>query len=295
MPRFPCPPVNYRLLLLWLAAAAASACLTPVAVQRPAEPSTMAASTVDQPQAHVFKDPDSGLALPYRLFVPADCRAERPCGLLLFLHGAGERGDDNAAQLSNDALGFIRPEVQRDNPTIVVYPQCPIDMQWVDAPWATGQYRLADTPLSKPLAAALRLLAWLLTKHPVDPRRLLVTGLSMGGYGTWDLLARQPGRFAGALALCGGGDPTQAATMRDVPIWAYHGDRDEAVPVRGSRRMIQALRKAGGNPRYTEVAGHGHDVWTLAYRDVALMRWLLAQRQHEGAGSPDACQALPPR
>jgi predicted peptidase len=239
----------------------------------------MAASAVVQPQAHVFTSPDSGLALPYRLFVPGACTAERPCGLLLFLHGAGERGDDNQAQLSNDALGFIAPEVQKDNPTIVVYPQCPVDMQWVDAPWANGEYRLADTPLSKPLAAALRLLAWLQTKYPVDPRRLLVTGLSMGGYGTWDLLARQPSRFAGALALCGGGDPAQAAALRDVPVWAYHGDQDAAVPVRGSRRMIDALRKAGGSPRYTEIPGGGHDVWTIAYRDVAVMRWLLAQRK----------------
>jgi predicted esterase len=83
----------------------------------------------------------------------------------------------------------------------------------------------------------------------------------------------------GALALCGGGSPLQTAALRDVPVCAYHGDQDAAVPVRGSRRMIDGLRKAGGNPRYTEIPGHGHDVWTLAYRDVAVMRWLLAQRK----------------
>jgi predicted peptidase len=268
-----------RRLLLWLSATAASACLPTATVQRPAEPSTMAWGPMTQLPAHVFSDPDSGLALPYRLFVPAACTVEQPCGLLLFLHGAGERGDDNRAQLGNDALAFTRPDVQHGTPTIVVYPQCPLDMQWVDAAWAHGSYRLAETPISRPLATALRLLAWLQTKYPVDPHRLLVTGLSMGGYGTWDIMARHPTLFAGALALCGGGDPTQAAAMRDVPIWAFHGDHDPAVPVRGSRLMIQALREAGGSPRYTEVAGHGHDVWTIAYRDVEVVRWLLAQRR----------------
>jgi predicted peptidase len=229
--------------------------------------------------AHVFADPATGLALPYRLFVPAGCSAESPCGLLLFLHGAGERGDDNEAQLANDALGFVRPEVQEGNPTIVVYPQCPKEMQWVDTPWNTGSYSLARTPISKPMAVALKLLATLQTQYPIAPNRLLVTGLSMGGYGVWDIIVRHPTMFAGALVLCGGGDPEHAAALRDLPLWAFHGDQDQAVPVRGSRLMIKALRKAGGSPRYTEVAGHGHDVWTVAYRDVEVMRWLLAQRR----------------
>jgi predicted peptidase len=232
-----------------------------------------------QLEAHVFTDRDTGLALPYRLFVPAVCTQDQPCGLLLFLHGAGERGDDNEAQLKNDALGLIRPEVQTPNPTIVVYPQCPSDRQWVDAPWAAGAYDLAQTPISGPMAAALKLLAALQAKYPVDARRLLVTGLSMGGYGTWDTLARKPTMFAGALVLCGGGDPAQAPALRDVPVWAFHGDQDQAVPVRGSRLMIKALRAAGGNPRYTELAGRGHDVWTSAYREVEPMLWLLAQRR----------------
>jgi predicted peptidase len=229
--------------------------------------------------ARIFTDPETGLALPYRLFVPAGCTAERPCGLLLFLHGAGERGDDNQAQLANDALGFTRPQAQADHPTIVVYPQCPKDMRWVETDWADGAYRLAETPVSKPLAAAIRLLAGLQAEFPVDQGRLLVTGLSMGGFGAWDIVARRPRMFAGALVLCGGGDAALAAAIRDVPVWVFHGDADRAVPVRGSRKMIEALRAAGGSPRYTEVAGHGHDVWTVAYRDLEVMRWLLAQRR----------------
>ena len=229
--------------------------------------------------AHVFTDPETGLVLPYRLFVPAACTHEMPCGLLVFLHGAGERGTDNQAQLRNDALAWIAPAAQQEHPTVVVYPQCPPDMQWVDAPWVDGSYELSLTPLSKPLAALLKLMTALRTQHPIDSRRLLVTGLSMGGYGSWDLLAREPTMFAGGLALCGGGDPGRAAAIRDVPVWAFHGDHDPAVPVRGSRGMIQALRAAGGSPRYTEIAGGGHDVWTVAYRDAGVIRWLLSQRR----------------
>lgn len=227
----------------------------------------------------VFADPNTGLTLPYRLFVPPACTAEKPCGLLMFLHGAGERGIDNQAQLKNDALAFVESGAQAENPTIVVYPQCPEGMQWVNNDWKDGSYRVADTPVSKPMAAALELLKWAQASFPVDPARILISGLSMGGYGTWDLLVRHPSLFAGALALCGGGDPSQAAAIRDLPVWAFHGDQDQAVPVRGSRQMIAALRQAGGQPRYNEVAGRGHDVWTVAYRDPAVVRWLLSQRR----------------
>ena len=268
-----------RLLPLLLSALPTFACLSTSTARGPAEPPADARNAMTDLKAQVFTDPDSGLALPYRLFVPPSCTAETPCGLLLFLHGAGERGSENQAQLGNDALGLIGLAAQAENPTIVVYPQCPLDMQWVNAPWADGTYALAHTPISKPMAAALKLLASLQAKFPVDPHRLLVTGLSMGGFGTWDIVARYPTMFAGALALCGGGDPSSAPVIRDVPVWAFHGDQDPTVPVRSSRKMIQDLRQAGGNPRYTEVVGRGHDVWTVAYRDAEVLHWLLSQRR----------------
>lgn len=264
----------------WLAVAGllATGCLSTVGGV-PVTGAERSRSPMPDLPSHVFVDPESGLRLPYRLFVPAACAPATPCGLLVFLHGAGERGSDNRAQLENDALAFIAPEAQAAHPTIVVYPQCPTRLQWVNADWTDGTYQLARTPPSKPVAALMKLLDELQTRYPVDPTRLLVTGLSMGGYGTWDLVTRHPTLFAGALALCGGGDPTQAHALRDLPVWAFHGSRDQAVPVRGSRSMVQALRNAGGTPRYTEVAGGGHDVWTIAYRDVEVVRWLLAQRR----------------
>jgi predicted peptidase len=276
-------PIRLRLALA-LGALGASGCLPNLTES--ARPPLVRKNAMPDLERHVFADPDSGLALPYRLFRPAGCAAERPCGLLLFLHGAGERGTDNESQLANDALAFTAPTVQEGHPAFVVYPQCPRDLRWVESDWKDGSYRVERTPESKPMAAAVKLLAALQAQYPIDPHRLLVTGLSMGGYGTWDILARHPTMFAGALALCGGGDPTQAAAIRDVPVWAFHGDKDPAVPVRGSRRMIEALRKAGGRPRYDEIAGHGHDVWTVAYRNVGPLRWLLDQRRPVHDPSP---------
>jgi predicted peptidase len=262
-----------------LLALAVSSCIGGRAAREPMANAMNSDPRATSLRTAVFTDPSTGFALPYRLFVPPSCSPESPCGLLVFLHGAGERGDDNQAQLANDALAFVESAAQTESPTIVVYPQCPEGLQWVKSDWKKGTYSFAQTPVSKPMAAVLELLASLQKSYPVDPARILVTGLSMGGYGTWDIVARKPNLFAGALALCGGGDPAQASAIRELPVWAFHGDRDEAVPVLGSRKMIAALRAAGGTPRYTEVAGHGHDIWTVAYRDPAVVRWLLSQRR----------------
>ena len=230
-------------------------------------------------QPLVFHDPVNAMAIPYRLFVPDTCDAQHPCGVLLVLHGAGERGKDNTAQLRNHVLTFVRTEAQREFPTIVVFPQCPEGLQWVNADWTKGTYALERTPMSEPLSAVLRLLDTLLADYPIDPRRQLVTGLSMGGYGTWDLLARFPDRFAGAVALCGGGDPAHAAAMRSIPLWVFHGGSDPVVPPRGSRSMVKAIRAAGGDPRYVEPAAIGHDIWDTAYTNPDVARWLLSQRR----------------
>ena len=113
--------------------------------------------------------------------------------------------------------------------------------------------------------------------EPVDPDRVFLTGLSMGGYGTWDLAARMPDRFAAILPICGGGDIATATRIARLPIWCFHGDADDAVPVERSRQMIAAVKAAGGKPRYSELPGVGHDSWTPAYRDPAVLEWLFDQ------------------
>jgi predicted peptidase len=267
--RWPGPPPNPRSRHLLVGAALLATVV----------PTSRGKTNVTKLETRVFSDADTGLALPYRLFVPAGCDARNPCGLLLLLHGAGERGTDNEAQLKNDALAWIAPDTQAEHPTIVVYPQCPPGAQWVETPWDQGSYSIAKTPISKPMAAVVKLLTALRKELPVDPRRLFVTGMSMGGYGTFDLIARNPGMFAGALPLCGGGDPSKAAAIRDLPIWVFHGDSDPVVPVRGSRQMVKALRAAGGSPRYAEIAGGSHNMWNPAYQNLEVVRWLLSQKR----------------
>ena len=115
----------------------------------------------------------------------------------------------------------------------------------------------------------------------IDADRIYVTGLSMGGFGTWDVIQRHPERFAAAVPICGGGDPAHAEQIAQVPIWAYHGDNDAVVKVERSRDMIAAIKDSGGTPRYTELPGVGHDSWTAAYTSPDLYAWMFAQTRSD--------------
>jgi predicted peptidase len=127
---------------------------------------------------------------------------------------------------------------------------------------------------------AVAILDEVLKTEPIDPDRVYLTGLSMGGYGTWDLAERMPKRFAAAVPICGGGDDTKANRLVGLPLWAWHGDADPAVPVERSRQMIAAIKTAGGNAKFTELPGVGHDSWTKAYTDPeGAIPWLFEQRR----------------
>ena len=136
----------------------------------------------------------------------------------------------------------------------------------------------ADKPNAL-LEAVLALVSETMKNQPADPKRLYVTGISMGGYATWDLLGRTPGRIAAAVPICGGGDPATATKFKDVPIWSFHGEVDGAVPVTATREMIAALEKAGGKPKSTFYPGVNHDSWTRSYNDPELIRWMFEQHQ----------------
>jgi predicted peptidase len=215
--------------------------------------------------------------LPYRLLVPPGHHAA-PVPLVLFLHGAGERGHDNLAQLVHGVAIFAEPEVRRRHPAYVVAPQCPAGQRWVEKDWSAAAHRLPPAP-SLPLQQVLALLPRLRDEFPIDPDRIYVTGLSMGGFGTWDIVVREPRLFAAAVPICGGGDESFAPSIAPLPIWAFHGELDPVVPVARSRNMIAALRRAGGDPRYTEYPGEGHSCWTRAYHEPDLLPWLFSQRR----------------
>jgi predicted peptidase len=219
----------------------------------------------------------NGDTLPYRLCMPLDYDPGKSYPLVLFLHGAGERGTCNALPLKHGPLAFARRALQDKHPCFVLVPQCPKERRWVEVDWKLPAHDMPATP-SKPLTTALELLAEVQRTLSVDSSRLYVTGLSMGGYGTWDLVSRQPGRFAAAVPVCGGGDEAQAHRLANMPIWTFHGADDKIVlPIR-SQHMVEAIRKAGGKPRYTEYPQVGHNAWDHAYADEALFEWLFAQK-----------------
>lgn len=210
-----------------------------------------------------------GQTCAYCVYVPPDYTPARQWPAILFLHGAGERGTDGLLQTEVGLGSAIRRDYRRV-PAIVVMPQCRPDMSWVG-------------PMG---ALALRCLDAAAREYALDPQRIYLTGLSLGGQGSWHLAARHPERFAAVVPVCGfiAADASAELTaefarrLRRVPVWCFHGDADQAVPVERSREPVAALRQAGGNVRYTEYAGVGHNAWDRAYADRELWAWLFAQR-----------------
>jgi predicted esterase len=196
----------------------------------------------------------------YRVDWPRDYDRENgpPLPLLLFLHGSGERGDDLERVRVH---GPVKVEqAGRHLPFLIVSPQCPAG-EW----WSAAQ--LKD------------LLDEVEAKYRVDADRVFVTGLSMGGYGTWELAAECPERFAAIAPICGAGGVADAPRLKDLPAWVFHGQQDRSVPFQRSAEMVKALRKAGGRVRFTKYPDRGHDSWTPTYENPELYEWLLKQKR----------------
>jgi lysophospholipase L1-like esterase/poly(3-hydroxybutyrate) depolymerase len=233
-------------------------------------------------EKQTFTSPD-GRSLPYRILRPANLQPDHAYPLVLFLHGAGERGNDNEKQLIHGTRLYLEPENRQKFPCYVVAPQCPEGQQWANMPWSEPNGRQTPEP-SNPTRLVLRLLNQLKQELQVDPSRIYITGLSMGGYGTWDLITRLPNHFAAAAPICGGGDEWTAPRAVHTPIWAFHSSDDGVVPAIRTRNMIASLLAAGGSPHYTEYSGLGHNSWTTAYQEPGFLPWLFNQQ----LGQPDS-------
>ena len=194
----------------------------------------------------------------YLLYLPKDYDANDSWPLVLFLHGSGERGSDLELVKKHGPPKLI--SAGKEFPFIVVSPQCRKDVWWEP----------------NELTA---LLDDVVKTHKVDQDRICVTGLSMGGFGTWRLAAYTPQRFAALAPICGGGEPYWASQFANVPTWAFHGARDEGVPLRRTEEMIEAMQKKGGEPKLTVYPEAGHDSWTETYNNPEFYEWLLAQKR----------------
>ena len=209
--------------------------------------------------AKVKTNQDGATTLNYVTYLPKAPQPAAGWPLLVFLHGAGERGSD---------LNLIKkhgpPKLAGNQPELesffMIAPQCPQGQPW-------------DT------VAVKDLIDQNLAAQPVDPKRIYIIGISMGGFATWNLLKEHPGFMAAAVPICGGGDPASVSKFKSVPVWAFHGDKDEAVPVQRSVDMVEALKKVDGNIKFTLYEGVSHDSWTRTFDNPALYTWLLEQKK----------------
>lgn len=194
----------------------------------------------------------------YLIFVPQNYTPTQPFPTIFFLHGSGERGE-NIQALKRHGLPKI-VEQQPDFPFTVISPQCPARRRW-------------------PLALLEGLFQTVNERIALDPERLYLTGLSLGGYGVWKWAQAQPQRFAALAPICGWSNPEYASRIAHLPIWVFHGLRDEVVPVAATLAMVTALEKAGGRPRVTIYRHATHDAWTQAYANRRLYTWFLSHRR----------------
>ncbi|MBE7488669.1 MAG: prolyl oligopeptidase family serine peptidase [Candidatus Omnitrophica bacterium] len=218
-------------------------------------------SLVPGQQAVTFEK-DIRVTLHYLLYLPPDYGKDpdQKWPLMLFLHGAGERGNDLDKIKKHGPPRLISEG--KTFPFIIVSPQCPSD-DW----WSSDQlFPLLDDVESR---------------YPVDKERVYATGISMGGFGTWTLGMEQPDRFAAIAPICGGGEPILAFRYRHLPIWAFHGAKDDVVPLRRSEEMVEAIQKAGGDAKLTVYPDARHDSWTATYENPELYDWFLQHKRRK--------------
>lgn len=222
---------------------------------------------------------DKGDTLKYRQLFP-DYDTLRKYPLVIFLHGSGERGNDNEAQLKWGVTNFATDQVMKLHPAFVIAPQCPANMNWANFSNTKNNSEISLHPSpSKPMELLIALIHEFTKKFRVDTNRIYITGLSMGGFGTFDAIERYPHLFAAAVPVCGGGDTSKVNSIKHIPVWIFHGAEDVAVSPAFSLNMVDALTKAGAHPGYTQYPEVGHFSWIAAYSDPLMMEWLF--RQHK--------------
>lgn len=231
--------------------------------------------------SRVFKD--AAGEHKYVLFIPQNYTAAKKWPVILYLHGAGERGTDGVLQTTVGLGPFVK-ERAATFPFFVVFPQCE-DLQ--------GRILTGWSPSSPDGRRALAILDSVARTFAIDRHRCVLTGWSMGGYGTWSLGAAEPKRWSALVPVAGGGDPSWASSLKDTPIWAFQGANDQVVPASATRQMIDAIRAAGGHPLDSEVPDMGHDVWKVAYNDNHLYEWMLAPSATIPTGTAAAVAGSP--
>jgi len=228
-------------------------------------------------------------ALPYRILYPPNV-SEKKYPLLVFLHGAYEKGNDNESQLDIGGRYFLREENRKNFPAIVVFPQCPGNDLWADfettTDSSTGQVSNISFPFHRQptivTATLKKLIDSLMSTGMIDPARIYIGGLSQGGMGVLDMIARYPQTFAGAFSICGGGDvSTSKLFAGKVALWLFHGEKDDIIPPQFSQQFYNRLLKLNADVRYTGYPGVLHNSWTNAFAEKDLLPWLFSKAKNQ--------------
>ena len=247
--------------------------INPAGVANPSKPAAGAATNEDF-AARIYTNA-AHKTLPYRLLMPKNYDAKQKYPVVLFLHGAAARGDDNEKQLDWGARFFLEPLARDKYPCFLVVPQCPRSSSWVGSSLGGGLRE------AEPLLLAIQATESLGQKFNIDLKRFYLTGVSMGGHAVWTCVIRQPERFAAGVPVCGSGDPGSVtdAIAKKTPVWAFHSDDDHLVNVQFARDMVKAWKDHGGVAKYTEYTGLKHSSWKKAYLEADLFAWLFAQQR----------------
>lgn len=221
-----------------------------------------------------------GYNVNYQELVPESVKPGKKYPLIIFMHGAGERGSDNKLQLLIGAQMFLNPVNREKHPAYVIFPQCPKDEYWAFSKRPDSFIHLkADQTITPVSNAVKELIDTYLANPNVDKSRVYIMGLSMGGMATFDLVSRFPETFAAAIPICGAADTEKIAKVKGVSWRLFHGDADDIVPVECSRRAYKALKEAGADVEYIEFPGCNHGSWNPAFNYPGFMDWLFKQKR----------------
>ncbi len=236
-------------------------------------------------ESEIFIDQQDTLR--YRIMWPENFEPTKEYPVVLFLHGAGERGKDNASQLAHGSSLFADVANRQDYPAIVIFPQCPKDDYWSNVKVDRSQsglkkfeFRNEGTP-TKVMGMLLKYLDDFVGKPFVKEEQIYVVGLSMGGMGTFEVITRRPHLFAAAIPICGGGNPKSVTKFAaSVHIWAFHGAKDDVVSPIFSIKMIEEIVSQGGTPKFTLYDNANHNSWDPAFKEPAFLQWLFSKQRN---------------
>ena len=224
--------------------------------------------------------------LPYRLLLPENYDAKKKYPLVIFLHGSGERGNDNQKQLVHGATLFLRDSIRKKYPTIVVFPQCSENSYWsnvnivTDAQTGSRAFNYqTDKEPTVAMGLLLKLVDDLQRKYSIQKKKIYVSGLSMGGMGAFELVRRKPNLFAAAMPICGGANIATASKLTKTNWWIFHGEKDDVVNPQYSKDMAAAISKEGGNAKLTIYPNANHNSWDSAFAEPNFMQWMFSNHK----------------